>query len=304
LTRAFALAAVVAVSSAFAAPAGSQSTVDEPQGVAVPGLEAAKVSGEAFGGRVTALFSGVELLASAAASGPTSTGTPGFMKDFLEALGVHVAVGTLEIRAEAGPDPEVELPATGGGPLQDEDESLTLRYSDGHSLVIAKDLAVTTQGAIGATGYAHTESDLSDVIGAFMFAEKIDTECDADLTGVRGSTEFDDGLYASDDLSGIGKISQHPEPNEELADFEFDELISPTELVHVSYSLVVNEQDKDDHAITVTGVHERFSATLTDPTNPSAPPVEVESAETRYGRSHCDIEPVAAAPVVEPTFTG
>jgi hypothetical protein len=304
MARAVTIAAVVALTGALAGPAGSQSTIDEPHGVAVPGLEAAKVSGEAFGGRVTFFFAGINVVSPVAAGGPASTGTPGFLPESLAALGVHVAVANPDISAEAGPDPEVELPSTGGGPLKDEADTLKLRYSDGHSLVIAKGLVVKTQGAIGEAGYAHTESDLSDVIGGLMFAEKIDTECDADLTGVRGSTEIDDGIHATVDLIGAAKIPQHPDPNEELADFEFDDVFSPTEVVHVSYSLVANEQDKDDHSITVTGVHERFSATLTDPTNPSVPPVVLERTETHFGQSHCDIDPVPVAPVVEPKFTG
>jgi hypothetical protein len=54
----------------------------------------------------------------------------------------------------------------------------------------------------------------------------------------------------------------------------------------------------------VTGLHETLHITSTDPTNPSAPPVEQEFVETWFGRAHCDIDPAAVALVVEPKFTG
>jgi len=311
VVRGLAVAAVVALTGALGAgPAVSQtpSADDEPHGVVVAGLTSNEVSGEAQGARVFDRLNLDAIITPAAAALAPKIGgaTPGFWKSFVADAGAHAAAGSATGTdvGEVGFAPEVELPAQGGGPLKDDKDKLVLEQPGGLGPVtIAKDLTVETQGAIGDAGYAHSESTLHDVVGALMNADKLEVDCDADLTSVHGSTEVDDGTHADSNFNAA-RIPDHPDPNEEVADFTIDEPFSPTEVDHLHYQLVANEQDKDDHSITVTGLHEKLTVTATDPTNPSAPPVEIQFIETRYGQAHCDIHPVAAAVTVEPTFTG
>ena len=312
MSRAITIAAVVALSAVFAVPAGSQTTTDEPpHGVAVPGLTSDKVSGEAQGVRAV-LRVNEALITSAAAlssSGAGSDGTaPGFVKDLVAAAvsqaDAHAAISSSIFKSEAGFDPEVELPSQGGGPLKDEADKVTLESPFRlQPIILATDLSVSTQGAIGDTGYSHSESIAHETNAPGSFAEEIDVECGADLTGVRGWTEVKDGEHETSTF-GSAKIPNRPDPNEELADFTVDEPAGGTLIGHFHYELVANEQDKDDHSITVTGLHEKLVISTTDSANPSAPPVELEFVETWYGRAHCDIDPVPVAPVVEPKFTG
>lgn len=310
LARAITIAAVVALSAVFAVPAGSQSaTTDEPpHGVAVPGLTADKVSGEAQGARATLRLDLASIIASADAASAAGIGdtTPGFAKNFFAGAasdaGAHAAVSSSILSSEVGFDPEVELPALGGGPLKDQEDSVKLEGPFG-PFSIAKDLVVKTQGAIGDTGYSHSESTVHETNGPGESADEVDVECSADLTGVRGSTEVKEGDHLTSTF-GTAKIPNQPDPNEELADFTIDVPGLGTIITHFSYQLVANEQDKDDHSITITGLHENFRITTTDTANPSAPPVELERAETWFGRAHCDIDPVTTALVVEPKFTG
>ncbi len=306
MSRAVTIAAVVALGAVFAGPAGSQTTTDEPpHGVAVPGLTSDKVSGEASGVRAVLRLNEAFITASAALSS-SGANTPGFGKDLIAAAvsgaDAHAAISGSIFESEAGFDPEVELPAAGGGPVKDEEDKVLLDGPFG-PITLATDLSVKTQGAIGDTGYADSESTVHEANGPGLSADEVDVECGADLTGVRGSTEVKEGEHETATF-GAAKIPNRPDPNEELADFTIDEPDTPTSVIHFSYELIANEQDKDDHSITVTGLHEKLLITSTDPTNPSAPPVELEFVETWFGRAHCDIDPVAAALVVEPKFTG
>ena len=306
MSRAVTIAAVVALGAVFAGPAGSQTTTDEPpHGVAVPGLTSDKVSGEASGVRAVLRLNEAFITASAALSssgaqharvrqGPHRRGRVGRRRARRD-LRVDLRVGG-RLR------PRGRAPAAGGGPVKDEEDKVLLDGPFG-PITLATDLSVKTQGAIGDTGYAHSESTLHEANGRGLSADEVDVECGADLTGVRGSTEVKEGEHETATF-GAAKIPNRPDPNEELADFTIDEPDTPTSVIHFSYELIANEQDKDDHSITVTGLHEKLLITSTDPTNPSAPPVELEFVETWFGRAHCDIDPVAAALVVEPKFTG
>ncbi len=120
---------------------------------------------------------------------------------------------------EVGPDPEVELPATGGGPLKDSEDALE---DQAHVIDGSPDptrsrsrriSAVVTEGWPGDTGWARSEANAHDVEGFFIDADKVDSECRADLSGVTGSTDIADGTYFDDnfDISCTGPGAPGPE---------------------------------------------------------------------------------------------
>jgi hypothetical protein len=286
----------------------------EVQGVGVPGLTVSKVSGEAFGGQVTLTLRGLfggdgAATALATPGGPGSDFAQQILHDAAAAAGSGSGL-TVTVHGSAGPDPEVELPGNGGGPIVDDEGQLIFTYdvsSTPRSFPIAHDLKVETQGAVGDAGYSHTEAKAEDVIGFFPDMHQIDSECGADLTGVRGTTEVDDGTYADFDSTGhfiaTKHMPDHPDANEELVDLDFH-VVDGSFDTHIEYSVVLNEQDTDAHAITVTGYHESLHERQVDTSLPGAPTVATFDFEARFAQSHCDVHADPVAPVVEPTFTG
>ena len=73
--------------------------------------------------------------------------------------------------------------------------------------------------------------------------------------------------------------------------------------VHIKQHLVVNEQDRDDNSITVTGVVEHTVLEVFEPSDLTTPFLS-EDFEMKIAQSHCDIHPDPVVQVVEPKFTG
>jgi len=314
--RVLVVGALVALTATLGAgPVAGQDESEEPGGVAVPGLEVAQVSGEATGGEAEETISGdltmsagtAKELTTALLSGDTAT-----VSTILASITATGTTGLVTVEGSAGPDPHVKLPATGGGPLGDSEETLDLEYDDGTSFPIAEDLDVETQGATGATGYARSEAAAEHVDAYLGGADKISTECHADLGGVTATTTVDDGGYY--DLDGwdgnseppIEDIDEHPDVDEELIDFdETFTTTTPNQLVEFEAFLIANEQEEDAHAITVTGLRVEANIKVLDVTNPAAPVVlYIDDIEASFAVSHCDVVPAGQAVVVEPRFTG
>jgi len=325
-TRVLVVAAVVGLTASLAGAAfaerdaTSPETADNAPGPTAPGLTVSKVSGEAFGGEAEESVTFLEPVDE----GSTATSIDqqalidairkhdiGAVRDVLGAAGIDTVTAagtptqTVTLSGEAGPDPEVELPAAGGGPLKDSEDTLKIKLtgSGGSGTnVIAKDLSVVTEGWPGDTGWARSEATAHQVEGDEVFAEKVDSECRADLSGVRGSTDVEDGSYF-DENGDLQRVPSHPDPNEELNDFEISESAG-TIAFHLVDSIVANAQDKDPNAITVTGLVEKARFDVVDnSTNPPTPFLSFEF-EMRIAQSHCDIHPDPVVQVAEPKFTG
>ena len=308
----------VAGEEATGQDATSQEAADNAPGPTAPGLTVSKVSGEAFGGEAE-LFFGIDLVAPEAAAqldkqaliDAMRTHDLGAVEEVLKAAGVDIAAGTAALETqsgEVGPDPEVELPATGGGPIKDSEDELTIKLTGSlgsDTFTVAKDLSVVTEGWPGDTGWSRSEADAHEVDGFLFDADKVDSECRADLSGVRASTDIQEGEYF-DENDVLHKAPQHPDPNEELNDFAIDDPVTingAPGTLHFESSVVVNAEDKDEHSITVTGAIEKFRFVAFPNSDPSAPVFD-EEFEMRIAQSHCDIHPDPVVQVVEPKFTG
>jgi hypothetical protein len=100
-------------------------------------------------------------------------------------------------------------------------------------------------------------------------------------------------------------MPEHPNCNTVLIDGTFPLPTSdPDVVIRATAFLIVNEQDKDENAITVTGAREHTKLEVID-TSGAAPVVVVTSDfEDTYAQSHGDIGPAPVVVVVEPKFTG
>jgi len=280
-------------------PVAGEDSTDEPHGTAVPGLEVVKVSGEAFGaeGEFEALLidtGSVDLsaLLTAARIGDTTTS-----HGILEAAVSNVAASNgsnLTFHDEVGPEPEVELPREGGGPISDSEQGLDLDV-EGVPLNIADEAEVETEGRVGAKGFAESSATASG-LGNNDFIDEIETECRADLAELEGSTRI---------VSDSDQFPKHPEENTVLEDVteEVTNPGNPNQFVRFHFLQIVNEQDEDDDAITVNGYREVLNVELFDTTQGSDP-IEFERFEATAGHVHCDIVPAPVVTVVQPTFTG
>lgn len=342
--RVFVVGAVAALGTMFIAPAAlSASTNDsnstEGAGVAVPGWAAAKVSGEATGchseielnipslqtGDASVKASDVSALdAGATQIGNLANALPdkaGYLKQLLQ--GAQGQINSAAVKAaedggedaifhqEAGPVPTVKLPWQGGGPVTNSEGDCTLDLFGFIEIPLAKDLKVSTVGAIGAAGYSHTEAESSDNFGLIYTADKVDTECLATLQDVEAKTDVSNGQYVDLVNNGGGNVSaslkdipENPKKNDELTDFHFSTSLggTPPAALNIDLSLTANEQDDNTNAVTVTGLHSAFKLTITV----SGTTVLTLTVDGIRDQSHCDIDPVqTAAPItVEPKFTG
>ena len=322
LSRVLVIGAVVALTGSLSAlpVAGQDATSPEPAdnapGPTAPGLTVSKVSGEAFGHEAE-----YSLLEQFVETGVVTSSDKqalvdalhghdfGTVKSAYKAAGVDSAAATVFTESgEVGPDPEVELPATGGGPIKDSEDVLkvTLSGSDGsRSFPVATDLGVVTEGWPGDTGWARTEAKAEEVVGFNTRTDTIDSECRADLSGVTGSTDIQDGQYLDENFD-IKDMPEHPDANDELVDLdqEFHFTINGQPATErLEYSVVVNKQDKDESSITVTGLVEHFKDVAFFDADPSNPVFD-QRYEASTAQSHCDIHPDPVVQVVEPKFTG
>ena len=174
------------------------------------------------------------------------------------------------------------------------------------SATLATDLSVVTEGWPGDTGWSRSEAKAHEIDGFILTADKVESECSADLSGVKASTEIEEGQYDDENTDNLD-APKHPDPNEELVDFE-DEIHgtfsdgSPG-TARTVLSLVVNKQDKDENSITVTGAVEEFRLVEFRDADPSHPVFDIHF-EMSTAQSHCDIHPDPVVQVVEPKFTG
>jgi hypothetical protein len=289
----------------------------------------AQVSGEATGCHTEieaniALLQGGAVTAQDVAAqassflGQIPTGGTGYLNDLLAGLQGQINNQAAKVTAadsegedalfhqEAGPVPTVKLPWQGGGPVTDEEGDCTLDLFGLIHIPLAGDLKVGTEGAIGAQGFAHTEAQSSDNLGLIYTADEVDTECVADLSGLKAWTQINDGQYEDIDLdnaaSQLKDIPENPDPNEELIDVEFKEVdpTDPTSFLTFELSLTANEQDKSDNAINVTGLHSKLAIGLTI----AGQEVFSLTVDGIKDQSHCDLHPESAPLTAEPKFTG
>jgi hypothetical protein len=197
------------------------------------------------------------------------------------------------VLADAGPVPVVTLPADGGGPFTD--SAMTV---DVDGLTVAGAGEVSTEGALGTSGFATSSASLAEINVLSLYgAETVETECNADLSGVSGSTTL---TNAGGIISGA--FPDEPAPNT-LSPFTLDTTfpidIDGTTLT-VQYQTVLNEQTTTADSITVNGMHTLLSIRV-DPEGASAgdPELVVFELESTFGQSECGA--VAADVVVPPT---
>jgi hypothetical protein len=266
------------------------------------GTEVVKVSGEAFGTDtefdakiVVSDGLGVTALQD---KQPAAAGSS-YRADAAAALAqVSAAAGipTVTFHDEVSEEPKVELPDQGGGPLKDTEETTSIKFF-GQPVRLFSRSSVETEGAVGADGSAESSAHASH-LGNTSFIDEIDSECRADRGDVDGSTEIESSRFSD-------VFPKHPKPNtviQEENTVDTDPTTGVTTRVH--FRQVVNEQDEDEHSITVTAYHEHEDIEVFDPAV-GPDPVEFEHFDARIAQSHCDVVPGAVTPVVvEPTFTG
>jgi hypothetical protein len=335
--RVLVVGAVAALGTMFIAPAALSASTDngsgtlDESGVDVPGWEAAKVSGEATGchSEIEADLN-LSLLRSGSDSTSATATTQDAFNQVLDKLNIpdnapgylpklfsqaQDQVASAEAKAaesdpneifheEAGPVPTVKLPWQGGGPVSEKEDDCTLDLFGFIPITLATDLSVQTQGAIGAAGYSHTESQSSDNFGLLYEANQVDTECLATLADIEAKTDVSDGRFVDVNTGAIKDIPEHPKKNDELTGIEFDIPGSGGANLHFEYSLNANEQDDNEKSVTVTGLHSELVLEITV----AGQTFFKLSVDGIRDQSHCDIDPqavTAAAPItVEPKFTG
>jgi hypothetical protein len=286
--------AVAGGAAAFALPSGAQVTT-----------EVSEVSGGAFGAVaeirsdlvVLPAPSTIEALVQAAYDEDAAAATTALAEtDLQEAPGEG---GTVVI--SAGPAPEVELPAEGGGPFTD---SLATFEVDGGQ--IAGLAEVSTEGELGTSGFAASSATLAelDVLG-ILGAELVSTECSADLDETVGSTSL---LNAGGIISGA--FPDDPAPNTP-SPFNTNTTI-PVGIdgttITVEYQTTLNEQVSDGTELIVNGLHV-FLSIRVDPEgagvgDPELVLLEVEgiASQSRCGVVEADIPPDPGP--VDPTPSG
>jgi hypothetical protein len=331
LRRVLVAGAVVALSTVFIAPLAGSSENDsslDPVGVDVPGLQAAKVSGEAVGCHSeielninfnSPFFESLSVGTAADLAAQTNaeiakipTGDVGALGQVLQGVQSQVTqqVGLKAadeegedalFHQEAGPVPTVKLPWQGGGPVTESEGDCTLDLFGFIHIPLATDLKVETEGAIGVAGYSHTEADSSDDLGLLYEADSADSECLATLADIEAKTDISDGRYIDLDSLTVKDIPEHPKKNDELTGFEFNDTAGPFGL-HFEVSLNANEQDEETNAVTVTALTEELQLKITY----LGQPLLDFTIDGLRSQSHCDIDPqaVPAAITVEPKFTG
>jgi hypothetical protein len=145
-----------------------------------------------------------------------------------------------------GPAPSVTLPPTGGGPFTANLASVTFP-----GLLETKAQSVSTQGALGPSGFATSSAQTATVsaAGGAVKASLVGTSCRIDSAGtITGTTSFGG-------LTVLGTpVSGSPPPN------------TPVPLPGVG-TLTLNEQTSTVgpgglRSITVNGIHLRLAGTL------------------------------------------
>ena len=249
---------------------GLQEEVDEPFGSLEPLIEAAR------GGDADAVATALATLGVDAGSD----------------VGAQVVETTT-----VGPIPAVALPATGGGPFTDSVPNVDL-VGDSFTDEISGAATVSTEGALGTTGFARSAATVADYNLPMEFeellfvADAVEVEWRSDLPGGPvGATRFVD----ADTFDG--PMEELPAPNTVLVD-EVIEIPQQDQVVRLFFRLVVNEQTVGVNDISVVGARSFFRAEV-DPL--IEPPVLLEQVDATVGEVSCGVVPGA---VLEPTFTG
>ena len=274
---------------------------EEEAGNHATNAEVVSVSGEAFGAHVEidALLAPGTLdssaLLAAARTGDVAT-VRALAAARLGEISAANGVVPTPFHSEAGPEPEVELPSSGGGPLSDSEDELDIQDTD-ETLNIYDRSEVETEGRLGRDGFATTSAEVSG-LGGDNFIEELEVECRADLEDVDGSTSIE---------SPFTEFPKHPDPDTVIEEFDETETdpSNPNLFVRARFRQVVNVQDEDDDAITVDAYTEHLTIEFFD-LSQSPDPIEFYDFDATVGHVHCDVEAaVPATPVVvEPTFTG
>src|SRR5712691_6887984 len=106
------------------------------------------------------------------------------------AFGEKVDVAPAGIHVTSGPKPAVILPATGGGPFAD-----NLAVVDLPGVLRVGLLEVSTQGALGAAGFAQSSADVANVLvgpadSPILTAQAVHSACRSNSAGSTGSTSL------------------------------------------------------------------------------------------------------------------
>ena len=260
---------VVVMAGAVTSPSASQE------------VEVTEVRGSAFG-----LFGDLDFSFPDVPNGAESEGGPGsiFAGNEGQTEGA-VPVGSFEF----GPAPEVVLPPEGGGPITDSLTDVVLDFPEPFEDGFVESFVVSTEGALGAAGFARSSSETGNADVGGIFASSITSECEATSAGRTGSSELLDLVINDTDLGDLT-----PEPNTVLDSDDIPGLGD-------DITLTLNAQETIDadgvETLVVTGL--RIDA-AEGGTSPSDGIMEIS-------QSTCGVLAAAqpAAPVaVTPAFTG
>ncbi len=197
------------------------------------------------------------------------------------AFGYHADITLFDQeQPEAGPEPQVTLPAAGGN------ETATAPSAEvvfGPATIFTSGpLDVTTEGTTGPTGSVTSTTTIQNIntSGQEVFtADDVSSTCTASESGVSGSTTITNGTIlthaqAEDHSEGVVDVPTNPEPGHTVEGH-----------LHIgasqdNFRYVFNEQvENDDGSLTVNAVHAYFLG-------PTA------TGELVIGQSRCGVNPV------------
>lgn len=264
--RGWLVAAVAALLAAVAAP-----------GATAPGDEVVAVRGGAAG-----LFIAAEIVDeeddNSVPSDPSDEASP--LASGAGATGSDV--GTLQVGVEFGPAPTVTLPPSGGGPFTDSLADVAVPvpppFEELGDFATVAALEVSTEGALGATGFAVASASALDADLGGLEAELIESACEATAEGVTGSSTILELSLGGETVD----VPQDPESNTTLTAADIPNL-------GTGVTVILNEQqlveDEAGERLVVTAL--RIVAVEGD---------QLAQGEVYASRSECGVS--LAAPVV------
>lgn len=171
------------------------------------------------------------------------------------AFGAQVQVTLLGLPVNVGPLPSVTLPPNGGGPFTGNVINLGVP-----SVLSASVLDASTQGSLGVNGSSASSARVAGVaVTDVLTADVLASECQADASGVSGSSTITNGLVA-----GI-PVAVNPAPNTTI----------DLGLVTVILNEQIVSSTPGSNDITVNAVHVIFNTGLLN-------------GDVIIAQSHCD----------------
>ncbi|MGH9178118.1 MAG: choice-of-anchor P family protein, partial [Acidimicrobiales bacterium] len=151
----------------------------------------------------------------------------------------------------AGPDPAVSLPA-GGGSVSDEAPGSRVEARGGEGVAAAPLLAtgersVSAEGTTGSNGSATSAASVAtvDALSGTLLAVQVGSTCRASTAGASGATTLSGGALRTSETETVD-LPATPAPGTTF---------SGTTAAGEAFTVILNEQQTQGSAITVTAVH-------------------------------------------------